>query len=377
MNEFEQTNEQELSSIWNDAPGNPIQYIFYPALLDDDEFLAECISFSRWAARKLGYPVVDIELKDENFYSCLQEAYLEFNSHILGFEASKNNVLYSGLISKKDSEGNPINLTKKMINQRNSLAKIVMMSSNSHSSDQSLIKKISIDIVAGKQDYDLKEYIPELTEQNTIIKIINILQRIPRRTNLIYFPGRYSTMMTTSGYYIINSLSDFVQKSSHAALATQLVSSHHGAVVRKNRYLTLFPIPYSNSQIFIEYSISALIEDSIDKFNTIADVNYQFYPYSELNEYSRTWIRNYGLASAKELLGLVRGKYSVVPGPMEGLTLNSSDLIQQGSSEKERLIAQLREDLQRTIESSQIVSQNIENITTALKNQSKGRVFLR
>ena len=378
--------EQDLNSnsssyypiIWNDNPENPAPYIFYPFLTEDAEFLQECISFSKWAARKLGYPIVDVELKDENFYSCLQESYLEFNSQVLGFEASKNNALYSGLISKKNVDGSRVNMTTKNVNPVNAIGKALLSFSNSvFESPSPSLKRAKIQIEAGKQEYDLLEYIPEMIDRNNTIRILGILQQIPRSSNLIYFPGRFSSMHTTSGYYVIGSLSDYAQISMHNNMAMNMLRSHHGALIKKNRYLIIFPVPYANSTVYVEYDVKILLSDIQEAFNTIADVNYRFYPYSDLNEYSKTWIRNYGLACAKELLGLIRSKYSSIPGPGEGISLNGSDLISQGSSEKERLITQLREDLQRAIESSSIISSTIEAYQNISNNRTKGRVFLR
>ena len=61
----------------------------------------------------------------------------------------------------------------------------------------------------------------------------------------------------------------------------------------------------------------------------------------------RAWIIKYGAALAKEMLGYVRGKYSSIPIPNSEVTLNGSDLVSQGQSEKDVLITQLREFLDK------------------------------
>jgi hypothetical protein len=61
----------------------------------------------------------------------------------------------------------------------------------------------------------------------------------------------------------------------------------------------------------------------------------------------RAWIIRYALGIAKEMLGQVRGKYSSVPIPNGEVTLNGSDLISQGQTEKTELITQLREFLEK------------------------------
>ena len=75
----------------------------------------------------------------------------------------------------------------------------------------------------------------------------------------------------------------------------------------------------------------------------------------------RAWIIKYGLALVKEMLGYVRGKYSTVPIPNSEVTLNGSELVSQGQSEKEALITQLREFLEKMTKESMVTRQQAEN----------------
>ena len=75
----------------------------------------------------------------------------------------------------------------------------------------------------------------------------------------------------------------------------------------------------------------------------------------------RAWIIKYGLAIIKEMLGYVRGKYSTVPIPNSEVTLNGAELVSQGQSEKEALITQLREFLDKLTKESMMTRQQSEN----------------
>jgi hypothetical protein len=68
-------------------------------------------------------------------------------------------------------------------------------------------------------------------------------------------------------------------------------------------------------------------------------------PYVSITQPGRQWIRQYTLALARELLGLVRSKFQNIPIPNADLQLNGSDLVSQGREDKEKLITQLREFL--------------------------------
>jgi hypothetical protein len=74
----------------------------------------------------------------------------------------------------------------------------------------------------------------------------------------------------------------------------------------------------------------------------------------------RAWIIKYGSALAKEMLGFVRGKYSSVPIPNSEVTLNGSELVSQGQSEKDALITQLREFLDKMTKEQMLTRQNTE-----------------
>jgi hypothetical protein len=51
----------------------------------------------------------------------------------------------------------------------------------------------------------------------------------------------------------------------------------------------------------------------------------------------RNWAQRYALACAKVLLGNIRSKYAVLPGPAGGAQLNGAALVAEGREDKERL----------------------------------------
>ena len=76
----------------------------------------------------------------------------------------------------------------------------------------------------------------------------------------------------------------------------------------------------------------------------------------------RAWIFRYGSALAKEMLGYVTGKYSSVPIPNSEVTLNGSDLVTQGQSEKETLINTIKRNfLDKLSKESMMTRQQAEN----------------
>jgi hypothetical protein len=70
--------------------------------------------------------------------------------------------------------------------------------------------------------------------------------------------------------------------------------------------------------------------------------------YSKINEPGKNWIRKYTLALSKELLGSIRSKYGSLPGVKGDVSLDGDTLRTEGSTEKDQLVTQLREDLEAT-----------------------------
>ena len=69
--------------------------------------------------------------------------------------------------------------------------------------------------------------------------------------------------------------------------------------------------------------------------------------YQYINDVGKQWIRKYGLALTKELLGIIRSKYGTIPIPGADTTLDGDTLRSEASAEKEALVTQLREMLEQ------------------------------
>ena len=138
-------------------------------------------------------------------------------------------------------------------------------------------------------------------------------------------------------------------------------SAYHYEITGK--HLKLFPIPTSDYTLWFDYTMSNSAnnllyeggesggEDVPRARNTVtnqSNVPYVNPTYSFINTIGRQWIRKYCLALAKEMLGSIRGKYQTIPIPGDDTTLDYSRLLSEAQSEKDALVLQLREDLDKT-----------------------------
>ena len=57
---------------------------------NDSEFQTEAPKFATWCARRLGYPIMSVELQDVQFYACLEESITEYSAQVNQFNIVDN-----------------------------------------------------------------------------------------------------------------------------------------------------------------------------------------------------------------------------------------------------------------------------------------------
>ena len=59
----------------------------------DSEFTSSAEKFADWSARRLGYPIMSVELQSGSFYACFEEAVTEYSAQVNQFNI-KDNLLH-------------------------------------------------------------------------------------------------------------------------------------------------------------------------------------------------------------------------------------------------------------------------------------------
>ena len=72
------------------------------------EFQLDADKFSVFAGRRLGYPIVDIELQEYNFYAALEEAITVYANELYGFKIRDNYLSLEGVDSSTIDINNSI-----------------------------------------------------------------------------------------------------------------------------------------------------------------------------------------------------------------------------------------------------------------------------
>jgi len=155
----------------------------------------------------------------------------------------------------------------------------------------------------------------------------------------------------------------------------QVRRSGYGFEMRNN-ILRLFPVPQGTFQLWFDYilkkdrmqgSSSGSINNAFGTGSVATNIGnapFENMDYDTINDPGRRWIYKYTLACVKETLGEIRSKYSEIPIPDSTITLNGAELKSEAEQTKDRLITELREDLERTSTETQmeIQANNAENL---------------
>ena len=129
-----------------------------------------------------------------------------------------------------------------------------------------------------------------------------------------------------------------------------------------NNIVRFMPIFQRETVIWFDYMVvsdkqSAMVEAS-GSVSDLSNVPYTRMSYDEINAMSRTWIFKYTLATAKELLGIIRSKFENIPYPDGQIRLDGELLRREGIAEKEVLIKELRDTLEQTGLQAQLKKQS-------------------
>ena len=131
----------------------------------------------------------------------------------------------------------------------------------------------------------------------------------------------------------------------------QIRKSAYSFELRNNK-LRIFPNPTNNYTLHFDYIVkkdrnNTLQGTSDGVITDFSNAPFNNMTFSNINEVGKQWIKKYGLALCKELLGTIRSKYASLPIPNAETTLDGDTLRTEASTEKEVLVTQLREMLEQ------------------------------
>ena len=348
-----------MSNFWTGSVENVISGSTPFGIYDtDSQFQTDGPKVASWCAKRLGYPIVDVELIDLSFYACFEESVSEYSAQVNQFQIKNNLTSLQGQetgsnYTQKNVKGNPLSNLIDISQAYGTYANV---------GGRTDVKKGSITVGSGSQDYDLQALVGDVSESGKRLNITKVYYEAAPAMQRFYDPYSVSgngtiNLMNDMGMSRLSPGTQFIMMPVYEDLLRvqgiefndQIRKSAHSFNIVNNK-LKIFPYPTHEYELWFEYivkeefdSSSTLVTDGViaDYSNT----EYDFHIYERINDVGKQWIRKYTLALAKELLGAIREKYSSVPIPGSEVNLDGAALRAEAQSEKDTLIEQLRDNL--------------------------------
>lgn len=322
----------------------------------DSQFITDADKFAKFASQRLGYPLVEIELQDINFYTALEDAITNYGNELYAYQVAENLLSFQGAPQSIGSANDQV--------IQENMASVVRLSQQ-YGEEAGVGGTItyhtgSLLLQQNVQNYDMNAW----ATQNGITDRIEIKRIFFESPPAIvrYFDPYAGTgtgmmqMMDSFGFggmspainFMLMPISYDIQKIQAIELNDQIRKSQYSFELVNNQ-LRIFPIPkVTSTSLRFEYILESdrnspyAATSGSNMITNASNVPYTNPTYGTINSIGRSWIFEYALAISKEMLGYVRGKYSTVPIPGSEITLNQSDLIAAATSEKLALIERLR-----------------------------------
>jgi len=328
----------------------------------DAQFQNDADKVSVFCARRLGYPLMEIELQDINFYTAFEEAVTTYGNEVYAFQLSENYLTLEGM-----DTGSAVN--NQLI--RPNLSTIIRMSQE-YGTEAGVGGNVTwrrgeISMSVNTQTYDLNAW---ATSQSIASGDLEVRRVFYREDPPIvrYFDPYAGTgtdvqgLMDSFGFgsyspginFLLMPINYDLQKIQAIEFNDTIRKSNYSFELINNQ-LRIFPIPTKNYTLYFDYILKSDRNNpfaSGSVYNGVAtnvsNIPYNNPTYALINAIGRQWIFEYTLALSKEMLGYVRGKYTTVPIPNADVTLNHADLISDARTEKAALLERLRGYLDET-----------------------------
>jgi len=360
--------------------------------------------------RKIGAPVMRVELLDEQIEECICESIEEYSTYI-------NNWVLTNRLGEMLGLPSDMDFTLKYVSNslyfEQSFGKAIAEQAGLGANGTRELKTEGISLTAGTQNY----IIPANREVNDVLwftpSFINLFGLDPFANTNIAF-SEFGASFAGHTLYHVMPVFDTIMTAQAAELRNRVRGSEYSYLLRPGangtKVLTLYPIPRPNegyagvnaggigggagtpgTVFYCYYDRAGNYGNTDFSANTAnpgwtgytqeqiaqgkqgnglisspADAKLNYISYMQLNSVAQTWVKKYAQALAKELLGIgIRGKFNgQLPIPDAELTLNKDDLISTAREDKKDLKEELKLQLEelsydKIMEKRALIQENV------------------
>ncbi len=366
---------------------NPTPFGFFDS---DSTFQSEADSMILFVKRKLGDDVLSVELTKKEIWTCFEEACCEYSRliHEMKITSDLTNVL-----------GMPTGSTDLTNRYAKRTVEYLLRMAEPYATEAYVGGSYDatlgyVELVSGQQDYNIYSDIKDNTSGLGIyesmasgskgkLKIVEIFHFEPLAaqhfllnasnvTNFLASNFNYESYVNSTVFYVLPVFEDILRRGMLEQAFRVRRSNYSYEVLGGN--IRIYPVPVSDLQtgrLYIKVmkpqsplNPTSYTDDSIYGISGPSNMPFGNIPFSTVNQPGRQWIRQYTLALCKELLGLIRSKFSSIPIPNAELTLNGSELVSQARDDKDKLTTQMKDFLanltnQKLLENDALAAENL------------------
>ena len=362
--------ETQEPIFYDGVPRSPVGITPFGFFDADTSFQVDAPRAAEFVARKLGWPVVEVELIDKQIYACFEEAITTYGNQVNQFNAREYMMSLQGISTSVSATQKNVIATP--------LPQIVKIASDygveAQSGGDVNIKRGWISASAYTQSYDLKALWADPYESGSAIEIRRMYHYMPPAI------ARYYDPFATTGLGLTNLMAEFGFDGYSPPVTFVMMPAYEDLLriqaieindmIRKSQYgfeiannvVRFQPIFNEKKVIYFDYLVvkdkqTNVFDSGSNIASDLSNVPYTHITYANTNDMSRTWIFRYTLALAKELLGLIRSKFENIPYPDGQIRMDGELLRREAVTEKEMLVKELRETLEETGQQAQMKKQ--------------------
>jgi hypothetical protein len=353
---------------------SPTPFGFYD---NDVDFKEDADKVANFCARRLGYPIENVELQDLNFWTAFEEATTVYGNELYAYQVRENMLNLEGLPITTPV----LNNTQITPNMGNIIRISEQYGEEAGVGGNTNWYSGSVILTASVQDYDLDVWAQENGISGSDLEIQRVFyQGVPASATYYYgggiglgagWGGFFGGLGGVAGYgmgtnFFVTPLSYNVGAIQQVELAEDILASAYSFEIINNK-LRIYPVPLdgdTGTHYWFQYLLkSERLENSLASgsgisgsglITNVSNAPYTNPVYTQINSIGRAWIFEYTLALSKEMLGYVRNKYSQIPIPGAEVTLNGDTLTASAQTTKDALITRLREYFDQTSRQSML-----------------------
>ena len=331
---------------------------------NESDFQSDADNIVTFVKRKLGDDILSVELTKKQIFGNFEESVLEYSSILNQYQAKSQLVNYLGFTTGSDVlSGSESKYPRENLEYLSRFAEPYAMEAGVGGSYNFVSGTISLE--SGRQDYDIYT---ELSGANGGIfdstkgklRICEVYHYNPQAAyrffdttsaiNYLNNEFSFESFTPETIFYVLPVFEDIL-RAGQLDLSNRVRRSNYSYKVHGTK-IRIFPTPTkANKKLWIKVrqypdpNSPAYNDASIDGVSNLSNIPFGNIKYSKINSIGRQWIRQYCVALSMEQLGYIRGKFGSIPVPGDSVTLNSSDMMNNGRSDKEKLVTTLKEML--------------------------------